>query len=419
MANASFPVFTGKQGEDAADFLDNFEIACVVSGRDDDASRERIFPLLMKMEARSWYNALPQAIKGEWPLLRARFEQRFGRGVTSEHLWQLLTNLKQDGLHEYASYESKFVDLWGRWVASLRQGDVALDFLKKDRFIAGLWPPLKEKVRGRFPETYDLAVEVACLKDKKLRLQNHSVDPSEGEVDKLADTASFQSETLYNIKKLDGTKFRFCKKQIWQVLVQNKQVKPLKLKGKRSEGMDKDEWEELDELACSIIMLTLAESVYFNVAEETTAYDVWQKLCGMYEKQSAASQIYWLKILVELKMKEGTAMSNHLNEFHTIFSQLTAQEIVFSDSTKAMFLLITLSDSWYTFRTALSNSDAPEGPTSANVEGNFLTQKKRSRRTMTKAKAIVLWSFNNSLKRKRVRRHKTKVSLVTQSQRMT
>ncbi|MCO5599143.1 hypothetical protein L7F22_053243 [Adiantum nelumboides] len=181
MANASFPVFTGKQGEDAADFLDNLEIACVVSGRDDDTLRERIFPLLMKMEARSWYNALPQAIKGEWPLLQARFEQRFGRGVTSKHLWQLLTNLKQDGLHEYASYESKFVDLWGRWVASLRQGDVALDFLKKDRFIAGLWPPLKEKVRGRFPETYDLAVEVACLKDKKLRLQNHSVDPSEGE----------------------------------------------------------------------------------------------------------------------------------------------------------------------------------------------------------------------------------------------
>ncbi|MCO5547064.1 hypothetical protein L7F22_000505 [Adiantum nelumboides] len=120
-------------------------------------------------------------------------------------------------------------------------------------------------------------------------------------------------------------------------------------------------------------MLTLVENIYFNVAEETTSYGVWQKLCGMYEKQSAASQIYWLKKLVE-KMNEGTAMSNHLNEFHTIFSQLTAQEIVFPNSVKAMFLLITLPDSWDTFCTVLSNSVAPEGLTSVNVEGSLLIE---------------------------------------------
>ncbi|MCO5598381.1 hypothetical protein L7F22_052476 [Adiantum nelumboides] len=98
----------------------------------------------------------------------------------------------------------------------------------------------------------------------------------------------------------------------------------VKLKGERPEGMDKDDWEELDELACFTIMLTLAKNVYFNVAKETTTYGVWQKLCDMYEKQSATSHIYWLKKLVDLKMKKGTVMSNHLNEFRTIFSQLRA-----------------------------------------------------------------------------------------------
>ena len=59
------------------------------------------------------------------------------------------------------------------------------------------------------------------------------------------------------------------------------------------EAMTHEAWEELDELACSsTIMLTLVESVYFNVAEDTTNYRVWQKLCGLYEKQSAASQVY-------------------------------------------------------------------------------------------------------------------------------
>ena len=171
MANISFPTFTGKVGEDAADFLDNLNIACVISGRDDNVSLLQIFPLLMKVETKSWYNALPQPTKEEWELLRAAFMRRFGEGNSSEKLWQLLTELKQRSLFEYATYESRFVDLWERWVASLQEGGVAPDFLKKDRFIAGLWAPLKEKVRGRFPATYEVAVEVARLKNKKLCFQ--------------------------------------------------------------------------------------------------------------------------------------------------------------------------------------------------------------------------------------------------------
>ena len=56
--------------------------------------------------------------------------------------------------------------------------------------------------------------------------------------------------------------------------------------------MDEEEWSEMDELALSTIILTLAKSVYFNVADEVSAYDAWTKLSGLYEKQSAASQVY-------------------------------------------------------------------------------------------------------------------------------
>ena len=109
---------------------------------------------------------------------------------------------------------------------------------------------------------------------------------------RLANMESSHGENLNNIKKLDDTKFPFSKKKIWQVLVQKKQIKPIKLKDQRPEGIKVGEWEDLDELACSTIMLTLSENVYFNVAKETMAYGVWQKLGDLYEKQSAASQIY-------------------------------------------------------------------------------------------------------------------------------
>ena len=53
--------------------------------------------------------------------------------------------------------------------------------------------------------------------------------------------------------------------------MQKKQIKPIKLKGERLEGIKVNEWEELYELAYSTIMLTLSKNVYFNVAEETMA----------------------------------------------------------------------------------------------------------------------------------------------------
>ena len=94
---------------------------------------------------------------------------------------------------------------------------------------------------------------------------------------------SSSESSLFNIEKLDGTNFPFWKERIYNVLVQKKQVKPLKLQGIKPEDMSADDWDEMDELARSTIMLTLSKSVYFNVKEMKTSYDLWQKLCDLYE----------------------------------------------------------------------------------------------------------------------------------------
>lgn len=95
MATISFPTFSGKKGEDTiTDFLDDLEIHCVVSNKDNDASRLCIFPLLMKVEAKVIVNALPQTTKQNWDLLRATFVRRFEGDTTSKKLWQKLRELK-------------------------------------------------------------------------------------------------------------------------------------------------------------------------------------------------------------------------------------------------------------------------------------------------------------------------------------
>ena len=100
-------------------------------------------------------------------------------------------------------------------------------------------------------------------------------------------TSSNESGSLFNIEKLDGTNFPFWKEQIYNVLVQKKQVKPIKLNGVKPEAMPQEEWNDLDELARSTIMLTLSKSVYFNVKEMKTSYELWKKLCDLYDQKSA------------------------------------------------------------------------------------------------------------------------------------
>ena len=76
---------------------------------------------------------------------------------------------------------------------------------------------------------------------------------------------SSNESSMFNIEKLDGTNLSFWKEHIYAVLVQKKQAKPIKLEGVKPKTMSHEEWVDLDELARSTIMLTLAKSVYYNV----------------------------------------------------------------------------------------------------------------------------------------------------------
>ena len=87
---------------------------------------------------------------------------------TPKKLWQKLTGLQQDNLASYSAYEAQFLKLWTKWEASLNEGERAPNFLQKERFLAGLNTLLQEKVRAKFPETFEEARQVATAKDCKL-----------------------------------------------------------------------------------------------------------------------------------------------------------------------------------------------------------------------------------------------------------
>ncbi|MCO5562015.1 hypothetical protein L7F22_015641 [Adiantum nelumboides] len=170
----AFPNFFGKQYESASNFLDDLEMAFLVSGRDEEEVKLRAFPLVLKDSAKNWFQNLEPGKKTNWETLKETFLSKYGGLDNPEHLWHRISSLHQATSRTYLTYESQFLRLWAEWEASLAEGERAPNFLKKEKFLAGLFPDLQEKVKGKFPETFEEALQIARVKDRKLEYQAHT-----------------------------------------------------------------------------------------------------------------------------------------------------------------------------------------------------------------------------------------------------
>ena len=128
---------------------------------------------MLKDEAKIWFQGLPVAKKGDWDTLKETFLAKFVTDNSLEKLWQKLTYLQQDAIGSSLAYEAQFLKLWTEWEASLGEGEKAPNCLQKERFLAGLSTILQEKIRGKFPESFDEAKQWAKAKDHKLQFQDN------------------------------------------------------------------------------------------------------------------------------------------------------------------------------------------------------------------------------------------------------
>ena len=58
----------------------------------------------------------------------------------------------------------------------------------------------------------------------------------------------------------------------------------------------------------------------------------------MYEKPSVMNKVYLMRRLFNLEVSETGSVSNHINEFNMIVSQLNSVDINFEDEIKALIL---------------------------------------------------------------------------------
>src|SRR5262249_20184910 len=136
----SFPTFYGRPGENASDFLDNLEMSFIFSGRDDEVTKLRVFPLVLKEEAKEWYQTT--GARNDWERQREAFLAKYCVQEPPGDLWRCLNGLQQRMCVSYKAYEEQFKKFWEKWATSLGAGEGAPNCLKKDCFLNGLEPVL-------------------------------------------------------------------------------------------------------------------------------------------------------------------------------------------------------------------------------------------------------------------------------------
>eukprot|EP00253_Pinus_taeda_P028611 PITA_28611 len=79
---------------------------------------------------------------------------------------------------------------------------------------------------------------------------------------------------------------------------------------------------------------------------EATVKALWDKLGNLHQSKSLVNKLFLRKKLYNLRMKDGDSVTEHLNAFNTVVSQLSSVDIKISDEEKCISLLCSLPDSW-------------------------------------------------------------------------
>ena len=150
-------------------------------------------------------------------------------------------------------------------------------------------------------------------------------------------------EGKIRIEKFDGKDFGFWEMQIEDYLYQKKLHESLS--EKKPEKMEQAYWDLLDCQTLGVVHLTLVRNVAFNIVKEKTTVDLMKALSNMYEKPSSSNKVYLMRHLFNLKMIKCAFVTDHINKFNVITTQLSSVKITFENEVKALILLSSLPGS--------------------------------------------------------------------------
>ncbi|MCO5593768.1 hypothetical protein L7F22_047785 [Adiantum nelumboides] len=111
----AFPNFHGRRGENAGNFLDDLEMAFLVSGREDEEIKLRAFPLVLREEAKVSFQDLDMDKQGNWEALKRAFLLRYSGDNNPEEIWRKLSKLQQASPDSYSELKDRKLQFQRSW----------------------------------------------------------------------------------------------------------------------------------------------------------------------------------------------------------------------------------------------------------------------------------------------------------------
>ncbi|MCO5568519.1 hypothetical protein L7F22_022218 [Adiantum nelumboides] len=104
--------------------------------------------------------------------------------------------------------------------------------------------------------------------------------------------------------------------------------------------------------------MAVTDDILHAIKGLDTSMVVWDKLKASYENTTPVNQVHLMRKLVSVELDESKSVSDHLNAFGGILSQLkeSGLQAFKDDKLKAIFLLMTLPDPWEALVVSLSNN---------------------------------------------------------------
>ena len=91
-----------------------------------------------------------------------------------------------------------------------------------------------------------------------------------------------------------------------------------------------------------MIKLYLANDVMYHVMDEESPVTIWLNLESQYMSKLLTNKLYLKQKLYGLKMVEGSDLSQHINVFNQIISDLKRIDVKFENKDKTLMLLNSL-----------------------------------------------------------------------------
>ncbi len=186
-------------------------------------------------------------------------------------------------------------------------------------------------------------------------------------------SSSSDIKNLFEIRRFEGTGFDLWKERIQGILFLKDCDRALE--AEKPEDMSEDAWFTLNKKAITYIKMAVSDEILVDLKGIATASELWAKLKATYEITTPVNQVHLMRKLVGMQLDESKSAAEHLSLFTGTLSQLQDSGMPpFDDKLKAIFLLMTLPDSWETLVVSLSNNT---NLTFDGVRGSILNEEIR------------------------------------------